>query len=283
MTNVFNTLYRAGLFFFICFTLLPGWFSTEICAEDAEPGEGRIERIEDLNRRRLGVITGTVHDRFTNSYLDFTNLIYFDEPQQMIDALYLGEIDAAVDDLPVHKLLVESKPELHLLPGILAEDSYAFAFRMEDTDLHKQINDEIRNMEASGELNALANKWTEMGPEARVMPLWEPGVGMTRGRTVRFGVSPISPPFCYPGPDGAAIGFEIELMQRIAWRLGIRLIVDEMEFMDLIPSLMGGSIDVVGSCFSVTEERRQILMYSDPVYHAGVSVVILGDDVLRNK
>lgn len=231
-----------------------------------------IRTLEDLNRRRLGVIAGTAHDRFTNSSLDFTNLVYFDSLEQIISALRKNDIDAGIDDLPVHKLLMESEEGLYLLPGVLVEDTYAWAVRKDDDALYNFINDALAELKNNGVLDEVLEKWIDMGPEARKMPDIPDN---NFGRIIHFGVSPISPPFCYKDEEGNTVGLEIELMKRIANENHFRLLVEPMEFINLIPSLLNKNVDIIGSCFSVTPERAEIMRFLEPIYRSGMSAVVL--------
>lgn len=240
-------------------------------SEDAG-GPQAIRETSDLNRRRLGVISGTSLDLLTEAALDFTYIEYFDTPEQQIAALRSGEIDALIDDLPINMLLVEDNPDLYLLPEILVEDRYAFAFRLDDTDLFNQINSEIRAMLADGTMEELKDRWINGDAAARVMPDYS---GPGGGFILRYGISPISPPFCYETPDGKPMGLEVELIQRIADKLDFRLEIVSMNFNELIPALMGGKVDVISSCLSITPEREETMRFTASHYTGGVSAVVL--------
>lgn len=276
MHSVRNRIFYRALLLCVWCGMQSHWLGAVVFAEEPHADEVGIDTpirtLDELNRRRLGVIVGTAHDWFTNSSLDFTNLVYYDDPALVLEALYAGEIDAAIDDLPVHRLLLETSPELSLLPGVLAEDSYAFAMRNDDAATYELINNALKSMQDNGELTEVVAKWTELGEEARRMPDIP---ASESGRVIRFGVCPISPPFCYRDAEGRTIGMEIELMQRIAKRTHFRVQIEPLEFVDLVSSLLNEDIDVIGSCFSVTPERKEIMRFSEPIYHGGVSVVVL--------
>ncbi len=57
--------------------------------------------------------------------------------------------------------------------------------------------------------------------------------------------------------DGAAIGWEIELVNAIAAKLGLRADVNQASFDNIIPSIVGGKFDVGISSFTDTVEREQ--------------------------
>ena len=63
------------------------------------------------------------------------------------------------------------------------------------------------------------------------------------------------------------LGFEVELMKRLAARLGVELEIHTLEepgFGVLIPALVAGRADIVASTLSVTPERREHVDFSSP-------------------
>lgn len=244
-------------------------------AAAAENGDARapIRTIEDLNRKRLGVLKGTSLDDLANSSLDFTQIHYFENARQQIEALEKGEIDAIIDDMPVTRHLVANTPSLALLPGVLMEDDYAFAMRQGDDELYNKINAALKELLANGTVAKLEKRWLDGETTDDAQTANPPK--KTAGRIIRYGVSTISPPFCHEGPDGKPAGLELDLMRIIADRLNMRLEVTDMEFGELIPSLVTDETDIVSSCISVTEERKQVVHFTDPYFHGGVTAIVL--------
>jgi polar amino acid transport system substrate-binding protein len=57
--------------------------------------------------------------------------------------------------------------------------------------------------------------------------------------------------------DGTAIGWEIELVQALAAKLGLTATVNQASFDNIIPSVVGGKFDLGISSFTDTREREQ--------------------------
>lgn len=250
-------------------------FAAQSSPDDKKP----IRSVADLNRRRLGVISGTSLDILANSALDFTQIFYYDSPKHQIEALFRGDIDASIDDLPVNAHFAKNDPRLYLLPEVLVDDHYAFAMRFSDSELYEKINSTLTEMLENGSVAEMQNRWIEGNSEDLVMEKYAPPEA---GRVISFGISSISPPFCYPGPDGEPVGMEIELMRKIADTLHLRLRVVDMDFSELIPSLLGGKVDIIGSCISVTPEREEIIRFTESYYDGGVSAVVLKDPAVHS-
>ena len=248
--------------------------SASLPAGDA-PGPERIETVADLNGKRLGILAGTVLDNAANDALDFTRILYYDDTAAEIEALLAGEIDAFIDDEPVARYLAGTNPLLRKVEGTLIPDSYGFAAQYGDDEFYNALDGFLGEMLTDGTVDALERKWIDSpDEEGRVMPdLPE----VESGRVLRFGVSPVSAPFVYENADGEVIGLDLELMDMIARRMNRRLEVVSMEFSELVPSLLRGRVDVIGSCLSITEERQAIIRFTRPCYEGGVAAITLAD------
>ena len=81
------------------------------------------------------------------------------------------------------------------------------------------------------------------------------------------------PPFEYVGDDGEPDGFDIALIKAIGDKLGVEVEVENMEFDSLVASI-GSKIDVAIAGMTVTEERQNMVDFSDSYYQA-VQYVLL--------
>jgi arginine/ornithine transport system substrate-binding protein len=85
---------------------------------------------------------------------------------------------------------------------------------------------------------------------------------------LRIGVQNERPPFSFRDDDGELQGFDVD----IAWALCVALDVDcelvPLEFTALIPGLQEGRIDAAVASMSITEERLQLVDFTDKYYQA---------------
>ena len=85
-------------------------------------------------------------------------------------------------------------------------------------------------------------------------------------------------PFEYKN-NGNYEGFDIELIQAVAKELG----ADKVEYVDtefkgLIPGLLAKKYDVIVSAMYITDERKQIINFSDSYFPGGLSIMVKKDD-----
>lgn len=93
---------------------------------------------------------------------------------------------------------------------------------------------------------------------------------------LKVGTNAEFPPFEYVGDDGIPDGFDMALVREIGSRMGVEVEVENMEFDSLVASI-GTKIDVAIAGMTVTEERQNMVEFSDAYYEA-VQYVILPAD-----
>jgi len=95
-----------------------------------------------------------------------------------------------------------------------------------------------------------------------------------RGYVV-LGTEATYPPFEYVDEQTKqVVGFDIEIGQAIARKLGVKLVVKDIAFDGLIPALITGKIDFIAAAMTITEERQKMVSFSDPYFTAGQVIVV---------
>jgi ABC-type amino acid transport substrate-binding protein len=74
------------------------------------------------------------------------------------------------------------------------------------------------------------------------------------------------------------IGYDIELAEAIAKKIGVPLEVREMQFTSLIPSLQNGQADLVIAAMYITDQRREVVDFADPYMETGMVLVTMKDN-----
>lgn len=74
------------------------------------------------------------------------------------------------------------------------------------------------------------------------------------------------------------IGFDIDLSQIIADKLGVELVIEDMDFDGLIPALASKSIDMIAAGMSADEERAKSVNFSVSYFDASQVIIIREDD-----
>lgn len=85
------------------------------------------------------------------------------------------------------------------------------------------------------------------------------------------------PPYEMVADDGSFEGIDVEIAGKIAEKLGLELVVDDMDFGSTIASVQTGKSDIVMAGMTVTDDRKKNIDFSDS-YATGVQVVIVTED-----
>ena len=111
------------------------------------------------------------------------------------------------------------------------------------------------------------------------------GCGSSKSMTLEKGKLIMStnaafPPYEMVADDGSFEGIDVEIAGAIAKKLGLELVVDDMDFDAALLAVQQGKSDIVMAGVTVNEDRKMVMNFSD-TYSKGVQVVIVkeGSDV----
>lgn len=108
--------------------------------------------------------------------------------------------------------------------------------------------------------------------------------GLIDPTVISVGTMGDAKPYAFTTADGTFSGFDIELMQNVAERLGFKkdhVIFTGQEFSALIPSVANGRFDVAAAAIGTTEKRKQTVDFGDG-YLAGFLSVMTADASIKD-
>lgn len=82
------------------------------------------------------------------------------------------------------------------------------------------------------------------------------------------------PPFEMTDKKGEPSGISVELAKALAKYLGRKLVIKNIAWAGLIPSLKTGKVDIIISSMTITEERKKSIDFSDPYSRSYLSLLI---------
>ncbi len=92
--------------------------------------------------------------------------------------------------------------------------------------------------------------------------------------------SPDFPPFETLDDSGNVVGIEIEILQAVADKLGVELVIEQMDFDSVLPGVQAGKYDVGVSGITVTEKRLENADFSSVYFIAAQAIVVMpGSDI----
>lgn len=69
-------------------------------------------------------------------------------------------------------------------------------------------------------------------------------------------------------------GFDMDLIRAIGKEMGYDVEIQNLGFDGLIPALQGKNIDAIISGMSINDERKQNVLFSDPYYQSGLTMIV---------
>ncbi|MGO1234063.1 MAG: transporter substrate-binding domain-containing protein [Marinobacter sp.] len=73
---------------------------------------------------------------------------------------------------------------------------------------------------------------------------------------------------------GEMVGFDMEIIAEVADRAGFDYKLNTMDFNGIIPALQTGNVDIAIAGITITEEREEIVDFSDPYYDSGLRILV---------
>ena len=89
-----------------------------------------------------------------------------------------------------------------------------------------------------------------------------------------LGLDDSFPPMGYRDENGEIVGFDIDCAREVCNRLGVELVPQPIDWNSKEQELMTGNIDCLWNGFTITEERKENLLFSDP-YVKNAQVVVV--------
>lgn len=162
------------------------------------------------------------------------------------------------------------KVSLSILDTEYAVEDYAICIAKENTELLKKVNTALAELKADGTAQAIVDKYISGVAHDLVFQ------ADTEGKEeIHMATNAQFPPYEYYDGD-KIVGIDAEMAAAIADKLGMKLVIDDMEFDTIITSVQTGKSDFGMAGMTVTEDRLKNINFSDS-YATGIQSVIVPD------
>lgn len=94
---------------------------------------------------------------------------------------------------------------------------------------------------------------------------------------IRVAIDPTFPPMEYM-QDNQRTGFDVDLAEALAKKMGRPMAYTDMDFKAMIPSVLAGRQDIVLSAIYITDERKKVVDFTDSYFTAGLVVMVKKGD-----
>lgn len=231
----------------------------------------KIKDLSQLKNKRICVLTGSAGDLAARKVFPYATFLDMVGSADAGLAVKTEKADAFIYDKSILQKIVEKNPELIILDEPISKLELAIAIKKENDQLISQMNVAINTLRIKGILDELKRKWVESNyvsaPELRQVN----NSGLNG--ILKMGTSAIFEPYTFQA-NGKFVGFDIELSVFIGELLGKKIEIIDMNFDALIPALQSRKIDFALSDFTVTEERKKMISYTNPYIINDISVLV---------
>ena len=239
-------------------------------ASDAPAPE--FTELSELSGKRFGNLTGSVFDAMIDEHIaDHGEILSFSTPSDLAAALTSGKIDAYVLDEPVSVLCIARNSGIALMPTTLEDTDYGFFFP-KGSPLTREFNSVLERFWEDGTIDTLREKWVVSADDAaKVIAAqdWDAPNG-----TLTMATAPVYEPMSYMGPNNQIVGYDLELAYLVCKELGYRLVPTSYTIDGIISAVESGKADFGGTGTTITEERKQKVDFSTPIYKGAVVVSV---------
>lgn len=90
-------------------------------------------------------------------------------------------------------------------------------------------------------------------------------------------------PMGFTQEDGEIVGFDIDLAKAVAEKMGVEVEIKPIDWNAKSMELSTGKIDVIWNGFSITDERRQEVLFSNPYLSTKQSIVVKAGSDIKTK
>ncbi|MGC3874423.1 transporter substrate-binding domain-containing protein [Halomonas sp. GXIMD04776] len=74
--------------------------------------------------------------------------------------------------------------------------------------------------------------------------------------------------------SGEMVGFDMDILDEVAKRAGFEVDLRTMDFNGIIPAVQTGNVDLAIAGITITDEREEIVDFSDPYYDSGLRILV---------
>ena len=225
--------------------------------------------------------TGTTFVDVCKKEFPQAEILYFNNYADMVMQIKQNKIDAVLVDSPSAVLLCRNIEGIEYIPEFVDNVDYAAAFPKTDKGrkLCGQINEFLKRAKADGTLAELQNIWFGSDESRKkIAPLPE----HSPNGTLHLAVDAVTEPFSYMS-EKQIVGYDIAYITEFCREYGYGLKPIPVDFSSIMPGLVTNTYDFAATGICITEERKESVLFSDPVYEGGTVAIVKADNSTLNK
>ncbi len=228
-------------------------------------------KVKDFEGKTIALQSSTTFVTLVDEIFDNVNVLYYDTLPDCVAAIKQGKADAVIGDEPVLRYCISQLDGISCIKYGEANDLMAsVAPKTEEGRKHiNQFNEFYKNLVKTGERERLLTKWLDGSEKEKTIEDYS--VYPATNGTLIIATDPCFPPLQYIR-DNKVVGYETELWVRFCKEYGYKPQFESVSFGGIIAGITTGKYDIGASAFSITEERKEKVLFSDPIIESGTGI-----------
>ncbi|HPT84901.1 MAG TPA: transporter substrate-binding domain-containing protein [Bacillota bacterium] len=247
------------------------------CSSNVPPNT--VFSIDDLPGKVIGVQLGTTGDIYASEYeepedpnVPASKIERFKKGSEAVMALKQGKVDCVIIDSEPAKAFVAKNKDLKILDEPFAEEEYAICIAKDKTELKEKINAALAELKADGTLDNIIKNYIGDDTKGKYPYVSPEGIERSNG-TLVMATNAAFEPYEYYEND-KIVGIDVDLAQAIADKLGMELVINDMDFDAIIAAVQSGKADIGVAGMTITEDRLKSVDFTEPYTKAKQVIIV---------
>lgn len=245
--------------------------ATLFTACSSDTNDDKIRDLDQLEGKKIVVQEGTMFETLIKEKYPNYNITIAPTFFGIYKDLVSGVAEYGIDEDVSASLLLAGGLSIDTAYTNMPPTPMAAIFNKNNTALKQQFDDFITELEQSGQLAEIRNKWFNcVSPSSLPAPI----AHCTEGEPLHAVIEADYPPFNLKKGNEVS-GLDAELLTLFADKINRPLKISIIPFGDLIPTIEQNKADISISGISVTDERKEHILFSKPYNQTYMLIVSL--------
>jgi polar amino acid transport system substrate-binding protein len=243
---------------------------------------------EDIMGGTFAARLGSIYDQIVYDNFEPSKVELFEDFASAYEAVNQGKVQYAVYDTVISMIGIKQYENLSYfeLPESYLNVPDAYAANFSKQDLIDEFNAFLKEANADGTVADMKERWLSQKFDENTTKMPYINLDDNTGETIRIAVDATSAPYTYIDGSNTPIGFDVEMLMHFAESTNRKLEFQNMAFNAILPTINSGKADMGIGSISITDERKETVLFTDPVYYERAAVIYKiasSEEIKENK
>lgn len=232
---------------------------------------------------KIGVQNGTTGQKYVEGDVEwefdgFSNIDCrgYNNGGLAVQDMLAGQVDfVIIDEMPA-RALVNRISGIKIIEVPLTVEEYAFGVDKAQDNLRIAANEVLAELKADGTFDAICRKYFD--GEGTIEGITSASKDLNKAaQQLVVATNAAFAPFEYKIGDKFA-GVDMEIAKAIADKLGLELVIEDMDFEAVVTSVGVNGVDIAMAGLTKSPAREESVNFSDSYYNASQVIIVKAND-----